>query len=99
MSDDKKQDLDSSKESSKDTHPEQPSKRKVVRHLLTGGGVIGASAVGSKWDKPTLESVILPAHGRSSPTLAPSPAPTSAPTMAPTNAPTVMATPPPTEPS
>ena len=58
MSDDKKEQLSSGEQ------PEKPEKRKTVRHMLTGGGVIGAAAVGGKWHKPNVDSVLLPAHAR-----------------------------------
>ena len=48
---------------------------KTRRKVLTGGGVIGASVLGTKWAKPAVDSVVLPAHATGT-----TPAPTSAPT-------------------
>lgn len=91
----------------KDKDPNaSPEKRKTVRRLLTGGGIItGAGLTGGPWKKPLVDSVVLPAHaqttaapGTPSPTpgatpvtLAPTPAPSGPPTPAPTPAPTVAA--------
>ena len=104
MSDDKKV------QSTPEEQPEKPEKRKTVRHMLTGGGVIGAAAVGGKWHKPNVDSVLLPAHARATggggdpgegntppPTVPPSVQP---PTPEPTPSPSSLSTPGPTpEPS
>ena len=63
-------------------------KRKTVRRLLTGGGIVtGAGLTGGAWQKPVIDSVLLPAHGQTTapPTGGrPSPTPGGVPTIAPT---------------
>jgi hypothetical protein len=101
MSDDKKQNPESKETSAKNDQPEQVSKRKTMRKMLTGGGVIASGALGgSKWVKPAIDSVTLPAHAQGSPiaTPAPSGAPTPQPTPSPSGVPTTpQPTPAPTE--
>ncbi len=74
----------------------QPEKRKTVRRLLTGGGIVtGAGAVGGRWTKPLVDSVLLPAHAQTSPapaTPSPTPQPTTSPTPQPTPSPTPLET-------
>ena len=39
-------------------------RRKAVKRLLVGGGVIGATAHSEKWTRPVMDSVVLPTHAR-----------------------------------
>ena len=85
MSDNNKQNPDSKETSARNDEPEQVSKRKTMRKMLAGGGVIASGALGgSKWVKPAIDSAILPAHAQSSPNA--TPAPTQSPTPNPTPA-------------
>lgn len=84
----------------KDKNPNAlPEKRKTVRRLLTGGGIVtGAGLAGGTWKKPLVNSVVLPAHAQT--TVAPgtpSPTPGATPaTPAPTTAPSPVSSPVPT---
>jgi hypothetical protein len=88
-----------------------PEKRKTVRRLLTGGGIVtGAGLTGGPWKKPLVDSVVLPAHAQTSTapgtpsptpgatpvTVAPTPPPSASPTPPPTTTPTPAPTPAPT---
>jgi len=42
------------------------TKRKLVKSLATGGGIIATGAVPGNWTRPVIDSVILPVHARSS---------------------------------
>ncbi|MFH1152184.1 MAG: hypothetical protein V1793_00055 [Pseudomonadota bacterium] len=55
------------------------SRRKVLRKLLIGGGVVaGAGLLPDKWTKPVVDFVVVPAHAQTSghiPTPTPTPTP------------------------
>ena len=63
---------DESKDKNKQNNSEQPSRRKTVRRMLVGGGIITAgSQAPEKWIKPTIDSVLMAAHAQTSPAGAP----------------------------
>ena len=37
-------------------------RRKVLKTTLAGGAVISTSIIPDKWKKPSMESIVLPAH-------------------------------------
>ena len=60
-------------------------RRKTLRKLLVGGGVLGAAgSLPDTWSKPLVDSVLLPAHANTSATPGPTPRPTPRPTPSPT---------------
>ena len=79
----KEKNPDSKASSNTSDVPQTPSKRRAVRQILTGGGVIGVSTLGGNWKKPVLDSVVLPSHAATTATRAPTRRPTRAPTRAP----------------
>jgi hypothetical protein len=42
-------------------------RRSSLRKILVGAGVLGGASSADKWTKPVVDSVLLPAHGQSSP--------------------------------
>ncbi len=42
------------------------SRRKILKKTLTGGAVISAGVASSKWSKPVIDLVVLPAHAQTS---------------------------------
>ena len=44
----------------------QNSRRKILKQTLAGGAVISAGVASSKWSKPVVDSVVLPAHAQTS---------------------------------
>jgi len=47
----------------KDTKHKQTTRRKALKNIALGGGVLGASQIGAeKWVKPVVDSIVLPAH-------------------------------------
>lgn len=44
----------------------QNSRRKILKQTLAGGAVISAGVASSKWSKPVIDSVVLPAHAQTS---------------------------------
>jgi hypothetical protein len=73
MTDDKKPDKndDTSSSESEDSNTSQDdSKRKTLRNILMATGALaGTQVLPSKWSKPVLDTVVLPAHaGISGPT-------------------------------
>lgn len=70
---------------------DQAERRKAVRRVLVGGGIITAgSQLPSKWTKPVVETVLMAAHAGTSPVGAPTAAPSSvssAPSAPPTTSP------------
>jgi hypothetical protein len=72
--------------------------RRRVLKILMGGGVTVAILIPSKWIKPIVESIVLPAHAQASPAKTPlrgSPAPAPGPAPAPAPAPAPSPVPPP----
>lgn len=53
------------------TRPSEPaaaSRRKALRRLLVGSGVVaGSKVIPEKWSAPVIDAVVLPAHAESSP--------------------------------
>lgn len=70
---------------------DQAERRKTVRRMLVGGGIITAgSQLPSKWTKPVVETVLMAAHAGTSPVGAPTMAPASSPpTVSPSAAPSL----------
>lgn len=57
-------------------------RRRVVKRIVSGGGVVaGAGALSSGWQKPVIDSVLLPAHAQSSPSISTTAALTTTPTF------------------
>lgn len=53
---------------SNETGSETEQKRKTVRRLLVGSGIVaGGQALPEKWVTPTLHSTVLPAHAQTTP--------------------------------
>ena len=44
----------------------QNSRRNILKQTLAGGAVITAGVASSKWSKPVIDSVVLPAHAETS---------------------------------
>lgn len=42
-------------------------RRKSLRKILIGAGVLGGASSADKWSRPAVDSVLLPAHAESSP--------------------------------
>lgn len=60
-----KEDKDAASSGQSGTSSEQ--RRESLRRILAGGGiVIGADSLPSKWGKPLIDSVVLPAHAATS---------------------------------
>jgi len=50
-----------------DQTKQSDSRRKIIKRLLAGGGVVATGQlIPDKWAKPVVESVLLPAHATSS---------------------------------
>jgi hypothetical protein len=106
MANDKKHDEHESRDVRDEGVAEDASvegRRKALRKLLVGGGIVGASTqLPDKWMKPLVDSVLVPAHAQTSVTPQPTPNPTPQPTAVPqpspvpTPQPTVTPTPQPT---
>lgn len=45
---------------------EESQRRKVIKTALAGGTVISTSILPTKWEKPLLDKVVLPAHAQMS---------------------------------
>lgn len=52
------------KKSNSSTDDKNLGRRKIVKSLVAGGGVIGASSTVDKWAKPVVDSLTLPAHAQ-----------------------------------
>ena len=52
--------------SSVEAEDNQNSRRKILKQTLAGGAVISAGVASSKWSKPVVDSVVLPAHAQTS---------------------------------
>jgi hypothetical protein len=53
---------------SHDNNPtNKQSRRTTLKTLLAGGGVLSLAALPSRWAKPVVDSVMLPAHAQTSP--------------------------------
>ncbi len=65
------------------------NRRKVILGLT--GGIAGVSQLPSRWTKPVVDSVILPAHAQTSVTTTPAPTTTAAPGVTTTTTTTTMA--------
>ena len=45
----------------------EAARRRILKKMAVGGGIVTASQVmPERWTKPVIDSVILPAHARSS---------------------------------
>ena len=102
VADDKKRDEQASRDTRGEGAAEDRSvegRRKALRKLLVGGGIVGASTqLPDKWTKPLVDSVLVPAHAQTSVTPQPTPNPTPQPTALPqpSPVPTPQPTPAPT---
>ena len=44
--------------------PASPTRRQVLGSTITAGGLLGSNLIDSKWTKPIVQSVVLPAHAQ-----------------------------------
>lgn len=50
------------------TNRSSETRRRTLRQILAGTGILaGAGSVSSKWSKPVIDSITLPAHAQTSP--------------------------------
>lgn len=45
---------------------ETDQRRRAVRNILTGSGIVAGAATSGKWSKPLVDAVVLPAHAQTS---------------------------------
>lgn len=57
-------DLDKQNDSNSSTDDKNLGRRKIVKSLVAGGGVIGAASTVDKWAKPVVNSLTLPVHAQ-----------------------------------
>ena len=57
-------DIDKKNDSNSSTDDKNLGRRKIVKSLIAGGGVIGAASTVDKWAKPVVSSLTLPAHAQ-----------------------------------
>jgi len=69
------------------------SRRKALKKIAVGTAVAGALAVSSKWTKPVVNSVILPAHAQATNAQGPATETTTTTTTTTTPTPTTTANP------
>lgn len=52
-----------------ENHPQQPTRRRMLKGLAAGGGALATTRlVPESWKRPVVESMVLPAHAQTSPT-------------------------------
>jgi hypothetical protein len=51
---------------SQTTPPTSHTRRQILGSAITGSGLLGSGLIDSKWTKPIVQSVVLPAHAQSS---------------------------------
>lgn len=54
-------------EGSNQPEPRRLSRRKLIHILAAGGAITSAKLLPDRWVKPAVDSIMLPAHARSSP--------------------------------